>query len=107
PGQEEILGCITEAFAEYAAQGVCNVLLSNGEWLLTLCTTKLSWITRRAPFGPAQLSDVELLVDFQKHTTPNDVVTVIATEPLTRNEQWQCYQPGEWRLWQGGETVLQ
>lgn len=107
PAQEEMLACITEACAEYAAQGVCNFLLSNGEWLFTLCTTKLAWITRRAPFGPAQLSDVDLVVDFQVHTTPNDVVTVIATEPLTRNEQWQSYAKGEWRLWQGGETLLQ
>ena len=48
-----------------------------------------------------------MAVDFQEHTTPNDVVTVIATEPLTSNEQWHSYQPGEWRLWQGGETLRQ
>ena len=45
--------------------------------------------------------------DFKEHTTPNDVVTVIATAPLTSNEQWQTCLPGEWRLWQGGETLLQ
>ncbi|SDR91230.1 glutamine amidotransferase [Halopseudomonas litoralis] len=105
PSQAQILASLTEACAEYAARGVCNMLLSNGEWLFTLCTTKLAWITRRAPFGPAHLRDVEMAVDFQEHTTPNDVVTVIATEPLTSNEHWHAYAPGEWRLWQGGETI--
>lgn len=58
-------------------------MLSNGEWLFTLCTSKLSWLTRSPPFGPAQLIDVELVVEFQEHTTSNDVVAVIVTEPLT------------------------
>ncbi|HCP03220.1 MAG TPA: class II glutamine amidotransferase, partial [Pseudomonas sp.] len=35
----------------------------------------------------------------------NDVVTVIATEPLTSNEHWQAYEPGEWMLWRKGEIV--
>ena len=81
-------------------------MLSNGDWLFTLCTSKLHWITRRAPFGPAVLSDIDLEIDFQQHTTRNDVVTVIATEPLTSNEQWQAYETGEWRLWEKGETML-
>lgn len=105
PPLEELMPYITAACADYARQGVCNLLISNGEWLFTLCTSKLTWITRRAPFGPAQLSDRELAVDFQEHTTPNDVVTVIATAPLTINETWQSYAAGEWRVWQGGETV--
>lgn len=107
PDQAELLEALVEAVASYATQGVCNLLLSNGDWLFTLCTSKLAWITRRAPFGAAQLSDVDLVVDFQQHTTPNDVVTVIATEPLTSNEQWHTYQAGEWRLWQGGETTAE
>ncbi|MOA68698.1 hypothetical protein D3C78_1964420 [compost metagenome] len=46
-----------------------------------------------------------MLVDFQAETTPNDVVTVIATEPLTDNERWNLFQPGEWSLWRRGERV--
>jgi len=105
PAQATLVQAITSACADYARLGVCNLLLSNGDWLFTLCTSKLAWITRRAPFGAAQLSDLELVVDFGEHTTANDIVSVIATEPLTSNEQWTLYQPGEWRLWQGGETL--
>ncbi|EMV9186424.1 class II glutamine amidotransferase, partial [Escherichia coli] len=38
---------------------------------------------------------------------PNDVVTVIATEPLTDNENWTLMQGGEWMLWWRGEIVTQ
>ncbi|MOA53283.1 hypothetical protein D3C78_1767210 [compost metagenome] len=46
-------------------------------------------------------------MDFQAETTPNDVVTVIATEPLTANEDWALYRPGQWLLWRRGELVAQ
>jgi len=90
---------------EYAQKGVFNLLLSNGDWLFSFCTTKMASITRRAPFGPAQLKDADVTVDFSAETTPRDVVSVIVTEPLTRDENWDLYQPGEWRLWQKGEVV--
>ncbi|MGO1247052.1 MAG: class II glutamine amidotransferase [Oceanisphaera sp.] len=85
--------------------GVFNMLLSDGEYLMTYCSNNLHWITRRAPFGPARLIDEEVEIDFQKETTPNDIVTVIATQPLTNNEQWHKMQPGEFNLFHLGERV--
>ena len=89
-----------------ARQGVFNLLLSNGDWLLTYCSTKMACITRRAPFGPARLKDADMMVDFKSETTPDDIVSVIVTEPLTSDETWDIYQPGEWRLWRKGEVVM-
>ena len=106
-GIEQLLPVIVAACNEYRNQGVFNCLLSNGDWLFSYCTTKLAHITRRAPFGPATLKDADMSVDFQSETTPNDVVTVLATEPLTDNELWTLYAPGEWRLWRNGETIAQ
>lgn len=34
------------------------------------------WITRRAPFGEAQLIDAEMSEDFSHETAPHDVITV-------------------------------
>ena len=102
--QKELIDFIVARCHDYARLGVFNLLLSNGDWLFTYCTTKLVAITRRAPFGPAQLKDADLTVDFGTETTPNDVVSVIATEPLTRDETWDVYQPHEWRLWVAGEV---
>jgi predicted glutamine amidotransferase len=102
---EMLLPVLIDACRGYRERGVFNCLLSNGEWLFAFCSTKLAQITRRAPFGPAQLKDVDVIVDFQSQTTPKDVVTVLATEPLTANETWDLYQPGEWSLWRRGECV--
>jgi glutamine amidotransferase len=55
----------------------------------------LSWITRRAPFGQANLSDADVNVDFGQETTPNDIVSVVATQPLTDNETWHTLSSGD------------
>jgi predicted glutamine amidotransferase len=102
-----LLPVLVASCAEYHRRGVFNCLLSDGDWLFSFCSSKLSYITRRAPFGPACLKDAQLSVDFQAQTTPNDVVTLLATEALTSNERWTQYQPGEWMLWRGGECIAQ
>lgn len=75
--------------------GVFNMLLTESTHLFAFCGSKLSWITRKAPFGEASLTDCDLTVDFMNETTPNDIVTVIATVPLTDNEEWVALEPGE------------
>lgn len=74
---------------ELRQKGVFNMLLSDGRYVMAYCSTNLHWITRRAPFGVATLLDQDVEIDFSSQTTPNDVVTVIATQPLTGNETWQ------------------
>ncbi|MET1077987.1 MAG: class II glutamine amidotransferase [Pseudomonas sp.] len=102
---DAMLALLVASCSEFRHKGVFNCLLSDGDWLFAYCSTKLAQITRRAPFGPARLKDVDVIVDFQAETTPNDVVTVLATEPLTENETWTLYQPGQWSLWRRGESV--
>ena len=82
------------------------MLLTDGEYLLAYCSNNLHWITRRAPFGEASLKDEDVVIDFKQETTPDDVVTVIATQPLTSNETWQQIQPGKYCLFRYGEKVL-
>jgi glutamine amidotransferase len=85
--------------------GVFNLLLTDGEYLMAYCSNHLHWITRRAPFGEASLKDDDVMIDFKQETTPNDIVTVIATDPLTCNEEWQSIKPGEYCLFRYGEKV--
>jgi len=47
-----------------------------------------------------------MVVDFQKETTTNDVVTVIATQPLTDDETWQKMSAGQWQLFCLGESLI-
>ncbi|WP_067518193.1 class II glutamine amidotransferase [Endozoicomonas ascidiicola] len=83
--------------------GVFNMLLTDSRYLYCYCSTKLTWITRRAPFDQASLKDADITVDFAKETTENDVVTVIATEPLTINETWHPLNPGDMVVFDQGE----
>lgn len=103
---EPLFELITQCCHKLRALGVFNMLLCDSEWLFSYCTTKLHWITRRAPFGVAQLKDCDLTVDFRGETQENDIVTVIATEPLTDNEVWQPIQTGEARVFKEGETCF-
>lgn len=105
PGPKAAMRFIAGLLPRLQQLGVFNMLLSDGEYVLAFCTTKLHWITRRAPFGVARLSDVDVDIDFSRETTPNDVVTIIATEPLTNNEQWHKMQPGETQLFRFGEPL--
>ena len=59
-------------------------------------------LTRRAPFGEASLIDTEMIVDFAQETTPRDIVTVIATHPLTHDEPWEAIAPGSMVLFRDG-----
>lgn len=86
-----------------AELGIFNILMSDGNSLYVFCSTKLAWLTRKAPFGDAMLIDQDMAVDFEQVTTCNDVVTVIATTPLTSNEQWVAMRKGEFAVFQDGD----
>ena len=85
--------------------GVFNCLLTDGEYLFAFCSNNLHWITRQAPFGQAQLIDSDMVVDFKEVTTSKDIVTIIATQPLTDNECWQKMTPKQWQLFKLGQPV--
>lgn len=105
PDDPEELSQVIQELGEALRQlGVFNMLMTDGERVYAYCSTKLCWLTRRAPFGQARLRDAELIVDFEKETTPHDVVSVVATEPLTCNECWTCVAPGEMCVFRDGEV---
>jgi predicted glutamine amidotransferase len=107
PSIQELSCTLRELLPQPAAHGSFNVLLSNGQALFAHGSTqdgstKLYSVQRRHPFTAATLADEDLSVDFAAHTTPQDRVAVVATEPLTRNEDWQPFAPGELRVFEGG-----
>ncbi|RBM29637.1 class II glutamine amidotransferase [Vibrio tarriae] len=101
----EMLRYVAQCCDELRALGVFNMLLSNGEYVMAYCTNHLYWITRRAPFGRAALLDEDVEINFQEETTPNDVVSVIATQPLTGNETWQRMKPGQFAFFHFGKRI--
>ena len=98
--------CLAELCGTLAEHGVFNVLLSDSKCLYCFCSTNLVWLTRRAPFQAATLIDEDLTVDFRKETTPHDIVTVIATRALTRDERWVSVARRKFVAFQGGELAF-
>ncbi|MFZ4738785.1 MAG: class II glutamine amidotransferase [Bradymonadia bacterium] len=91
---------------DLATLGTFNLLLSDARHLFVYCSTRLCRITRRAPFGEARLEDAELVVDFARETSERDVVTVIATRPLTTNERWTHLAPGTLEVFSNGLPIV-
>lgn len=88
--------------AAIAAHGAFNMMLSDGSALIVHCATKLHYIVRQYPFPVARLADEDLSVDFSQVTTPNDRVAIIVTEPLTANETWLPFAPGDLKIFVDG-----
>ena len=103
PPVAELTATLAELVPKMAARGSFNVMLSNGEALWAHCSTKLHWLVRRHPFAQARLADDDLSVDFAQHTTPQDRVAIVVTEPLTHDEPWQAMAPGELIAFVDGE----
>ncbi|CAB1210023.1 Putative glutamine amidotransferase YafJ [Acinetobacter bouvetii] len=105
PKLDQIFDLLAEISPQIAEHGTFNFCLSNGQALFTYAITKLHWLVREYPFKPAQLIDLDVEVDFSQVTTPEDRVAVITTEPLTQNEVWTAFKPGEMILFQQGRPV--
>jgi predicted glutamine amidotransferase len=100
-----LFAALVEGADVLAQLGTFNALIANGRWLFAYSSTRLHRITRRAPFRCATLADDDLSVDFAQLTNANDVVTILSTEPLTRDECWEPLRSGEAVLLQNGEVV--
>lgn len=105
PPVEELTRTLRELMPTLAKHGTFNMLLSNGAALWAHASTHLHYIVRQHPFTTAQLQDGDLAIDFAQHTTPNDRVAVIATQPLTTNEQWTAFCCGELRVFVDGQPL--
>jgi len=102
PPVAELTRTLRELVPRIAAHGSFNALLSNGEALWAHCSTHLHHVLRRHPFTRASLHDEDMSVDFAEVTSPSDRVAVVVTEPLTRDEPWVAFAPGEIRVYVDG-----
>lgn len=102
PEKEELYQALAEVISEVRQAGVFNFMLSNGEFLLAHCSTRLHYLIRQAPFKKANLLDNDICVDFSDVTTPNDRVAIITTQPLTSDEPWVAMRPGQCLIFEEG-----
>jgi predicted glutamine amidotransferase len=103
PEPDELTRTLKELVPQVARHGTFNFLLSQGEALWAHASTKLHHVLRQHPFAQAQLQDADITMDFAQVTKPGDRVALIATEPLTVNEAWVPFSPGELRVFERGQ----
>ena len=96
---------IAELSDRVARHGNFNFLLCDGEALYVRASTRLHRVERSHPFSTAQLVDDELTLDLASANGVDDRMVLIATEPLTRNEEWVAFEPGEMQVFVAGRPV--
>jgi len=102
PSVQELSITLRELAGKIARHGTFNFLLSNGQALWAHASTHLVYVERCHPFAHATLSDEDVSVNFQEHTQPTDRVAVVVTAPLTTNETWTAFKPGELKVFVDG-----
>ena len=90
PPIEELTATLRELVPSIARHGTFNFMLSHGSAL---------WAH---PFGRARLQDEDLSIDFAERTAPSDRVALVVTEPLTSDESWTEFAPGELKVFVHG-----
>jgi glutamine amidotransferase len=105
PPVAELSATLRELMPQAAAHGTFNMMLSNGEALWAHCSTKLHWLVRQHPFAQATLMDHDWTVNFAEVNQPGDRAAVIVTTPLTSNEQWTAFEPGELKVFVDGLPI--
>lgn len=108
PDRPEELGrTLFDLANELGSDGVFNFLLADGQHLFARCGDNLSSVVRRPPFGHATLVDADLRADFSEvmGESADSRMSVVATEPLTRDERWTRATPGTLWVFGGGELI--
>jgi glutamine amidotransferase len=101
----EVFDVLLALIPSIRSHGDFNFLLSNGQGLLAHCTSNLWYVVREWPFREAHLADVDMSIDFSRETTREDRVAVVATQPLTDNEEWTRFASGELILFEKGRPT--
>jgi len=94
PSVEELTHTLRELVPVLSAHGTFNLLLSNGQALWAHASTQLHWLVRQHPFCAATLADEDLSVDFSALAQAGDRIAVVATQPLTKGEDWAAMAAG-------------
>jgi glutamine amidotransferase len=106
PDVHELTLTLRELTPQIAKHGTFNFLLSNGEALWAHASTSLYHVVRQHPFSRATLSDEDVSINFAEHADPGDRVAVVVTAPLTSDEVWTPFTPGELRVFVDGAPLL-
>lgn len=102
PRVDELTRTLQELVPQISRHGTFNFLLSNGQALWAHATTKLCYVLRRHPFHSVHLKDEDITVNLAQLNSPEDRLVIVVTEPLTTDEDWVAFKPGELKVFVDG-----
>ncbi len=102
PTVDELTRTLQELIPQISARGTFNFLLSNGQALWAHATTKLCYVLRAHPFSEVHLKDDDVTVNLAQLNSPEDRLAIVVTEPLTTDEDWTAFEPGELNVFVDG-----
>lgn len=105
PERSALFKAVEEIAADIARHGSFNFLLSDGEVFFAHCSTHLHYVVREYPFRSARLLDCDLAIYFGRHNHLDDRIAIIATHPLTADEAWHAFAPGELKMFVHGAPL--
>ena len=101
--QKKLWYFIEEIAKQIMSHGVFSFLLSDSKYLYAFCSKNLCWVTREHPFQPTTFIDTDTTVDFEQYLDKTDIITIIASSPLTQNENWQQMKKGDFYVFKDGK----
>jgi predicted glutamine amidotransferase len=105
PSTRELFSELTKLSQELSYYGTFNITISDGSFIFAYCSTSLSYLIRKPPFCRASLIDTDLCIDFDRLNTDMDQMALITTKPLTSDENWTPFLPGESLMFIDGECL--
>lgn len=105
PSSREVFEQLAESARFLSQFGEFNFIMSDGRALYARCGTRLHAFLRQAPFGIAQLKDMDMHLNLAMRNQAENRIALIATDPLTLNEPWTSFASGELRLFIDGQLV--
>ncbi len=82
--------------------GVFSFLLSDAKYLYAYCSKKMCWVTRQYPFKETHYIDTDETVNFEQYLLEKDIITIIASAPITGNEDWHHMEKGDFHVFKDG-----
>jgi glutamine amidotransferase len=105
PSPRTVFKKLAESASFLSQFGEFNFIMSDGRALYARCGTRLHALMRQAPFAIAQLKDIDMNLNLAIRNQAENRMALIATDPLTCNEPWISFAPGEFRLFMAGQLV--
>jgi glutamine amidotransferase len=107
---EEDFRWLAGLFAAINRLGNFNCLMSDGEHLFCYHDRRgyndLWYTHRKPPYGPVKMTDEDWEVDLGQEKNPEQTGYIIATEPLTKRENWVKFAPCQLIVIRDGRIIF-